>query len=113
MCLVVEIVMLIAGLYAIIAGKVKLTKKIVLEGWQARVAGLFLAVPLPLALVSGFLIGFLIGMGSVPSSSQWVVTVVEFLLVLAGLAGAVIFGLVVGPKESEDSSGEEPPAAEV
>jgi hypothetical protein len=36
MCtLIAEIIMLIGGLYALIAGKLKLTKNLRLEGWRA------------------------------------------------------------------------------
>jgi hypothetical protein len=102
MCmLIAEILMLAGGLYALIVGRVRLTKNMYLEGWRARVAGLFLAAPLPLALVAGFLIGLLIGIGALPASAESAAVVVELLLVLGGLVGAVVFALVTKPKETE------------
>ena len=99
MCLLIaEIMMLVGGLYALIAGKIKLTRNISLEGWRARIAGLFLIAPLPLALLVGLVIGFLIGIGTLPSSAQGYGTIVELLLVLGGLVGVVIYALIVKPR---------------
>jgi hypothetical protein len=111
MCvLIAEIIMLVGGLYALVAGKVRLTKNIYLEGWRARVAGLFLAAPLPLALLAGVLIGLLVGLGILSDSAQSVAALVELLLVLGGLAGAVIFSLATKPKVSvEPEDAELPP----
>jgi hypothetical protein len=100
MCiLIAEILMLVGGLYALIAGKVRLTRNMYLEGWRARVAGLFLIAPLPLAFLAGLLIGLLMGMGALPASAESVVGIVELLLVLGALVGAVIFAVVTKPKE--------------
>ena len=100
MCLLIaEVVMLVGGLYALVAGKVRLTKNMYLEGWRARIAGLFLAAPLPLAFLAGALIGTLISVGVLPSSAQGVAGLVELFLVLGGLASAVIYATVTRPKE--------------
>lgn len=99
--LIAELVMLVGGLYALVAGKVKLTGNMVLEGWRARVAGLFLVAPLPLALVAGFLIGLLMGLDVLPASAESAAVVIELLLVFGGLLGAVVFALVTKPKETE------------
>jgi hypothetical protein len=106
--LIAEVLMLVGGLYALIAGKIRLTKNMHLEGWRARVAGLFLAAPLPLALVAGFLIGPLIGTGALPESAESAAVIVELLLVFGGLVGAVIFALVTKPKETEPRAVERP-----
>ena len=68
MCLFAELLMFAGGVYALIAGKVTLTRSTRLTGWRARVAGLFLAAPLPLALGSGFMIGLLY---SLSTGSGW------------------------------------------
>jgi hypothetical protein len=100
MCLlIVEILLLVGGLYALIAGKVRLTKNMYLEGWRARVAGLFLVAPLPLALLAGMLIGLLSGPGGVSETAQSAAAIIEILLVFSGLLGAVIFAVVTKPKE--------------
>lgn len=99
MCLLIlEILMLIAGLYALIAGKVTLSKGLQLQGTRARIAGLFLVAPLPLALVSGVVLGILVAAsGSDASSILGIATVVEVLIVLGCLAGAVIYALATKP----------------
>ena len=99
--LIVEILMLVGGLYALVAGKVRLTRNMYLEGWRARVAGLFLAAPLPLALLVGFLIGLLIGAGVLPASAETAAVIVELLLVFGGLVGAVVFALVTKPRDQD------------
>jgi uncharacterized membrane protein YedE/YeeE len=113
MCiLIAEILMLVGGLYALIAGKVRLTKNMYLEGWRARVAGLFLIAPLPLALLAGLLIGLLMGMGALPASAESAAGIVELLLVLGALVGAVIFAVVTKPKESVEPEGMSVPPAQ-
>ena len=95
MCiLIAEILMLVGGLYALIAGRIRLTKNMSLEGTRARVAGLFLAAPLPLALLLGFVIGFLFG-----SDAVGFATIVEIILVIGGLVGSVLYATLTKPKE--------------
>jgi hypothetical protein len=107
MCLLIaEIIMVIGGLYAIIAGRVKLTKNMTLEGTRARVAGLFLLAPLPLALLIGFVIGFLSG-GDPDASS--IAVIIEMFLVVGGLLGAVLFATLTKPKASAPPDDTLPP----
>jgi hypothetical protein len=101
MCvLIAEILMLVSGLYTLIAGKVRLAKKQHLEGWRARVAGLFLVAPLPLALLIGFFLGLLIGMDILPASVQDYAGCLDLPLVVGGSVGAVISAWATKPKES-------------
>ena len=96
MCiLVAEIIMLIGGLYALITGKIKLTRNMRLEGWQARVAGLILVAPLLLALLIGVLLGFLVGADVLSESVLDYAGIIELALVLLALVAVVIFGLAV------------------
>ncbi len=58
MCgLVAEIFMLVFGIMALVTGKFTLTRARVVTGVPARVVGAILVLPLPLALVMGFLLG--------------------------------------------------------
>jgi MFS family permease len=99
MCtLIAEVIMLIGGLYALIAGKLKLTKNLRLEGWRARVAGLILASPMPLAFVIGALLGVLVGTGVLPEEVVDYAGFVDIALVLLALVAVVIFGYAVRPK---------------
>jgi hypothetical protein len=107
MCLLLaEIIMILGGLYALIAGRIKLTRNISLEGIHARIAGLILIAPLPLAFLIGGLTGFLIGVGALPPSAQNYIGLIELLLVVGALLGAVIFAMLVKPKETAGSESE-------
>jgi len=98
--LVVEIAMLLVGIYALITGKLRLAYSLPLEGWRARVAGLLLAAPLPLTLLIGMLIGLVLAGSDASTSVQDTTTIVEIVLVVGGLAGAVLFALLTKPKEA-------------
>jgi hypothetical protein len=53
MILGAEIGMLVAGLYSLFTGKFQLSKERIVRGGRARLAGLILLIPLPLALALG------------------------------------------------------------
>jgi hypothetical protein len=53
---VLVLAMLIAGLAALVLGKFALTRNLVVEGTPARVAGLFMVLPLPLGILIIYLI---------------------------------------------------------
>lgn len=99
MCtLIAEILMLIGGLYALVAGKVKLTKNLRLEGWRARVAGLILIAPLPLAFLTGLVLGALAGSGAISEEILDYAGLIDMALVLLALVSVVIFGYAVREK---------------
>jgi len=105
MCtLIIEIVMLASGIYALIAGKIKVSQNFYLEGWRARVAGLFLIAPLPLAFLAGIMFGVLVGTGTLPPSALDYAAFIEIFLMAGALAGVVIFALIVKPKEEPVST---------
>ncbi len=104
MILGLEIGMLIAGLYAMVKGKINWTKSRVTEGAPARVAGVILVLPLPLALA----VGLVVGVGQVARGRgdvkdlQLTLTLTEVGIVLACLALAVVFSLAFSrPAEPE------------
>jgi hypothetical protein len=108
MCtLIAEILMLIGGLYALIAGKVKLTKNLRLDGWRARVAGLILVAPMPLAFLIGVLLALLAEAGALPPSILDYVGIIDAVLVLLALVAVVIYGYAVRPKTAPQEP--EPP----
>lgn len=90
MLIAAEAIMLVMGFYALIVGKLTLTKKLVLQGRRARVAGLFLIVPLPLA----FLVGFLVGAGIIPAPGQVGAAIIEVLIVIGAFVATYIFARV-------------------
>jgi hypothetical protein len=100
MCLLIaQVLMLIGGLYALIAGKIKLTRTISLQGWRARAAGLLLMAPLPLGLLTGFIIGLLVSADALPQSTLNYVAFLDIFCVVGGLALAVVFALFVRERQ--------------
>jgi hypothetical protein len=97
MCLIVEILMLIVGLIGLIGGKLTLSKNFPLEGRRARIAGLILALPLPLAFGIGLVLGVLIGTGALPSSATKYASCIDIGAVLAGLGGAIAYAYATKP----------------
>ena len=53
-----EIAMLIFGIMALATGKLKMSKTKAAVGMPARLAGVILVIPLPLAFAVGFVMGF-------------------------------------------------------
>jgi hypothetical protein len=99
MCtLFAEIILFAGGLYALIAGKIKLTGSISLEGTRARIAGLFLAAPLPLALITGFGLGILSGAGAVSEDMIASAGFCEIIYIVLGALGAVAYAVLTKPK---------------
>jgi hypothetical protein len=95
-CLIVEVIMLLTGIYGLFSGKLILADQLSLTGGRARIASIFLIVPLPLALFFGFVLGILAGQGFMSQSTLATVSlIVEPLLVLGGLAGVVVVDRVV------------------
>ncbi|MBI3158135.1 MAG: hypothetical protein HYZ26_00870 [Chloroflexi bacterium] len=111
MCiLIAEIVMFLGGAYALIAGKLKLTKNVSLEGWRARVAGLILLAPLPLALLIGLMLGVLASTGAASADTLTFAPLIEIALVLGALIGAAVFGALAKPKDLPGGGTPLPPA---
>ncbi len=95
-CLIIEVIMLLTGIYGLFSGKLILTDQLSLRGSRARVASIFLIVPLPLALFFGFALGILSGLGYMSESTlSTVALIMEPLFVLGGLAGVVIVDRVL------------------
>ena len=90
-CLIIEILMLLTGLYVLIKGKFDLTDRFYLHGWRARVAGLLWIAPLPLAFLVSLVAGVLIGIGILPGSVAIYIPYVEPLLAVAAFIGSIIF----------------------
>ena len=98
MCLLIlEIAMLIFGLIGLISGKLTLSKNFVLQGTRARIAGAILALPLPLALLTGVILGVLISAGALPSNAVSFASIIEIGLVLISLAGSIGYASATKP----------------
>jgi len=98
MVLVLEIAMLVGGIVALITGKLSISRTLQLRGAPARIAGIVLLLPLPLAFAVGFAIGFLKatqGKG-LDESFRLVVGLVELGITLACLVVVVVMTAVWG-----------------
>jgi hypothetical protein len=104
MCLIVEIIFFIAGLIGLIGGKLTITKNFPLEGTRARIAGLILALDLPLAFGIGLMYGLLIRAGTIPSSMTPYAACIDVVLLLVCGGGAFGYAYATRPPQ-------EPPAA--
>jgi hypothetical protein len=89
-----EMVVFVLGVYTLVFGQIRLPRNLALKGWRARGAGLFLMMPLPLAIM----VGRVVGKGISVEKAQAFFGMVELGLVAAGIGGAVIFALLTRPK---------------
>lgn len=89
MLLILELAMFVGGIIALIRGKIKLGKRTA-EGSQARIASMFLIIPLPIAVVIGFCLGVMSGLGIIPGGTGLLIlsTVIEITLMIIGYAVA-------------------------
>lgn len=100
MCMLfLEIGMFVAGLVALIAGKLRLSKNNNLTGTRARIVGVILMLPLPLAFGIGLIIGAMAGSGAISSDILQYAACIDIGLVIAGLAGAYGYAAVSKPPE--------------
>ncbi len=90
-CLVVEILMILGGLYAFIKARLSLTDRFYLEGWRARVVGLFWMAPLPVAFLAGLAGGVLIAIGILPQSAKVYIAFIEPVMVIGAIIGSLVF----------------------
>ncbi len=101
MCLFIfEIALFITGLIALITAKFPLNKGVMLLGPKARIAGVLLMLPIPLAFGIGLIIGVLMGTGALPYSTQDYIPCIEIAIVLACVAGAYGFAYANKPSET-------------
>lgn len=86
-CLIMEILMLLTGLFVIIRPNLQLTDRINLQGRRARIVGLFWIAPLPTA----FMLGILLGALGLSPDDNMLILCLEPLLVLGAFVGSVIY----------------------
>ncbi len=112
MCLLIlEIIMLIVGLIGLIGGKLSL-RGFPMEGKRARIAGLILALPLPLAFGAGLLIGVLISTSALPSSAASTASGIELIITLGCLGGAFLYAYLTRPAPGSNIPPTPPPPSE-
>ena len=105
MLFIIEMGMLIGGIYALITAKIPSIlvggKNHVVEGWPARLLGILFISPLPLAGLAGVVLVFLFGMDG---------TSIAGVLEMVFVFGAAIIGFVVvyaiGKKDTTEKTDE-------
>lgn len=116
MCLLFfEIALFVSGLIALITAKFPLSKGTVLTGSKARIAGVILMLPIPLAIGAGVILGAMMGTGSLPYSTQDYIPCVELGIVLVCVGAAYGFAYAnepsaTPPQEPPNIPPQEPPA---
>ena len=91
MILGAEIGLLIYGIYSLATGKYSLSKGKVLTGGKARLLGVLCMLPLPLAFITGVLLGLFFALVLGTAVPVWLSTVTEVLiLVVVGVAVTVL-----------------------
>lgn len=97
MCLFFAVLLMFTGgLYTLITGQVRLTTNLRLTGGRARIAGLFLAAPMPCNLI----LGSLAQLFARSQADIFIVSLAELAVVLLALITVLIFGRLAGAKPS-------------
>lgn len=89
-----EMLVFIFGVYAFVFGSVRLPWGLSVTGWRARVAALFLMVPLPILI----LLGRVVGLGIDESTALSFFGMLELVIVLIGILSAALFAYLTRPK---------------
>jgi len=98
-----EMLVFIFGVYAFVFGSVRLPWKLSLAGWRARVAGLFLMAPLPILI----LLGQVVGQGVDQDAALSFYGIMELIIVLLGIFGAIFFSYLTRPQDDENYEGQQ------
>ena len=103
MCLINEVLLFLWGLFALITGRLILSSQLKLESSRARIAGIFLILPMILAIGMGIFLGILVGLGFLDREIFDYSIFVECIFSLLGILGAVIYAYKTQPVEPMDS----------
>ncbi len=110
LCLLfLQLIMFIWGIYALIAGKLKLSNNFMLEGRRARIVGFGILIPLPLHLLLLVVIAVLVELGPLSESAHIMGTVISCLSVLAVLGAAILFAAYTKPNTAKENISIPPP----
>ncbi len=89
-CLIIEVIMILGGLYALVTARFSLTDRFYLPGWKARIVGLVWMSPLPVTFSIGLATGVLIVLGVFPKSVMDYVGWVEPIAVIGAVVGSLV-----------------------
>lgn len=98
--IICEGIFFVLGIIIIITGRFKLSRGRTITGERARLAGLALAIPGPLALLIGLVVGAMYANDPLTlRNSLGTIAVGEFLLLIGGLIIAILIG-ITAPESS-------------
>lgn len=101
-----EMLVFIFGVYAFVFGSVRLPWNLSVSGWRARIAAIFLMVPLPILIF----LGRVVGQGVDQSTARSFFGMLELVISLIGILGAALFAYLTRPKlkdaERQERGGE-------
>jgi hypothetical protein len=92
-----EMVVFIFGVYAFVFGSIRLPWKLSLVGWRARIAGLFLMLPLPILL----LLGGSVSRGVDQETAVTFYGIMELVIVILGILAAALFAYLTQPASND------------
>ena len=95
-----EMLFFIIGVYAFVFGRVSLPWNLSLDGWRARIAALFLMAPFPIL----FLLGRVVGRGVQEDTALSFYGIMELVIVILAILGAILFAYLTRPKNGEVSN---------
>lgn len=85
-----EIAMSFIGISVLFGGKFQTSRKFSLEGRQARIAGVCLAAPLPVAFTIGLILGYFLQRGvTILNPESYIL--IDLVPVLIGIFGALFY----------------------
>lgn len=88
----------IAGLYALIAGKIRVYRKKVIKGKRAQLLGVILILPAPIAFGLGWITGITFGM---TPEIIGLLTIFEAVMLIGVLIAVIVIG-VTTPDDPDD-----------
>ena len=95
-----EMFLFIIGVYTFVFGRVSLPWNLSIDGWRARIAALFLMAPFPIL----FLLGRVVGRGVQDNTALSFYGIMELIIVILGILGAVLFAHLTKPKIDETTN---------
>lgn len=93
MICIVEIAMLVMGIIACVKGEVKLSRRKVVSGPAARILGVIMMLPLPVAFMVGMVLGFQAAARGEAGPDMATAVIAELVVVGVVVVTAVVFAM--------------------
>lgn len=107
LAVIIQVIMLLAGLVIIVRGRIRLPGRLVIDGWRAQAIGFCLMLPMPLRTLLALAFSALINAGKIGYEAISIAKNAETGLILGGLVGAAIFATLPERLSTPDESGKD------